>query len=297
MTEPTPEQWVKIYDGMTRYKDDPDDPMPRTQEYWENYREEQARKKAEGWKRYRNWLTEQLAVELPKGLTSEELAEFVMQTLFVHKRLDAEGQETEDCICACHPRLTNDDLHDFGFGCNCGKTAEERKKSWDDLRQKMDEFHQTPEMQAFHAKEDQEKAEVEGWIAEQPGLSDVTRLSWACPEQWQGICLDRAFYFRERHGMWRIEISEPLGGEEPAHHVDTEYVKGFTDYYDTAQMTEIASGVAEDLGETPLDHMRFIVDKIEEYLQKIDCPVSHTALAARSDMVYWYCPHCGVKIV
>src|SRR6478672_5959217 len=30
------------------------------------------------------------------------------------------------CVCSCHPRLADGDLHDYGFSCRCRQTPETR---------------------------------------------------------------------------------------------------------------------------------------------------------------------------
>lgn len=40
----------------------------------------------------------------------------------------------ERCMCGCHPRLPDTDLHDFGFDCLCTHPPAARRRAFKDWR-------------------------------------------------------------------------------------------------------------------------------------------------------------------
>jgi hypothetical protein len=108
------------------------------------------------------------------------------------------------------------------------------------------------------------------------------------PEQWQGTVDDRSFYFRERHGEWRIELDlEPTGreakrviGTGPGGEILTEPVA-------ITEGTVIAEGREADLGLTRLQHLEFIVRTIREHMSGEAC--SHQGAVN-------FCPTCGCRV-
>ncbi|MDQ3991359.1 MAG: hypothetical protein M3245_03490, partial [Actinomycetota bacterium] len=130
----------------------------------------------------------------------EQAAQRVMASLFDHMERDG-GR----CVCGCHPRL--DSLHDGGFDCPCTWDDERRAREatrWSDLRDRP----WAVELRKRHAEEEEAIAR---WVAGQPDV-EARRLTWFAPEQWRGSVDGHSFYFRERDGMWRLELDlEPSG--------------------------------------------------------------------------------------
>lgn len=69
----------------------------------------------------------------------------------------------------------------------------------------MEEFRRTPEGQQFEAAEQAADADLQAWLANQPGIA-MQRHGERVPEQWQGRVDGRSFHFRERGGEWAIEL-------------------------------------------------------------------------------------------
>lgn len=109
-----------------------------------------------------------------------------------------------DCLCACHTRRFGQptgDLHDEGADCPCQYSPEEnrrRRTRW------LDEWHESEEGKALAAAARRERDEVERLAAELGGRAEMT--SWAAPMIVEGEMHGRGFWFRERHGMWRLHI-------------------------------------------------------------------------------------------
>lgn len=69
----------------------------------------------------------------------------------------------------------------------------------------MEEFWQSPQGQQLHAAQRAAEADLQAWLADQPGIV-VHRHGGQVPEQWEGEVDGRSFYFRERGGEWGIEL-------------------------------------------------------------------------------------------
>ncbi len=207
------------------------------------------------------------------GLTMEQ-AERVMAVLFDHGR---DGED--DCPCGCHPRF--DTLHDGGFDCPCTWSRERRAES----RAKLFEaLAPTPEMLAA---ESLEEAELTAWFGAHPGVA-AKRTCFAAPEVWEGSVDGRSFYFRERHGEWRIEIDLAPDGHFAQRYVGTnEDGEMITDAVELTSGTEIARGLESDLGTGAVEHLDFIVRRVREFIRGETC----THPGARQ-----YCPDCGTRI-
>ena len=89
----------------------------------EEWRSERERKRSEGRRRYRDHLLELLAILQVSSIDLPRWADAILDHLFVINRREGDG----DCVCSCHPRLPEGDLHDYGFACSCQLTADERR--------------------------------------------------------------------------------------------------------------------------------------------------------------------------
>ncbi|WP_395307976.1 hypothetical protein V4U86_21690 [Mycobacterium sp. AMU20-3851] len=69
----------------------------------------------------------------------------------------------------------------------------------------MQEFRRTPEGRQFEAAKQAAEADLQAWLADQPGIV-MQRHEGQVPEQWQGQVDGRSFHFRERGGEWAIEL-------------------------------------------------------------------------------------------
>lgn len=189
--------------------------------------EERARRAAEREAECRR-LRRRYAQHLAARAALDELtAQRVVAVLF-----DPRHSSGERCECDCHPQLTSD--HGDGFDCRC---------TWDEAR--LAEEHQRwRELPRGEADTElrrlcrREEASITAWLAGQPGV-DATRTTWICPEQWEGTVDGHAFCFRERHGMWRIEVEGEI----------------------------IAEGRDTQLGAIATEHIAFIVGTIRGHLR------------------------------
>lgn len=212
---------------------------------------------------------------------------------------DIEGGDP--CPCSCHPRLPTTDLHDYGFACSCRRTAEERQRHWAAWRDEMDAFWSSDEGQAITAREEAQENDVHRWLAANPGV-EVHSHGGLAPEQWTGAVDGRRFYFRERHGHWRIELDL-----RPSGRFSTVWVGGDWDDETSFEQREIDDGdvIAEGTtgaagyGDSPLARLWFIVGVIRDHMARQPCAV-HTAGRAATEAalgcpVRW-CPACGADI-
>ena len=203
-------------------------------------------------------------------------AELAIAAVFDHR----DGEQAA-CECSCHPRL--DTTHDGGFDCRC---------TWDDARReaqrrKWTEFWDSPASRELAAAHEAEEAAIADWLA---GQRDVTakRTTSMAPEQWEGAIDGRSFYFRERHGMWRIEIDLEPNGRFADRYVGTDDSgKMITEPVPLTEGRVIAEGVDTQLGETPVHHVEFIVRTVREHLWGEMC--DHAG-------ALFFCPKCGTRI-
>jgi hypothetical protein len=130
----------------------------------------------------------------------------------------------------------------------------------------------------------QEEEAIAVWLSRQRGVA-ARRITSEAPEQWEGSVDGHSFYFRERHGFWRIELDlretghftrraagdgTPVPGPEPILAGDV-----------------IAEGVDTQLGATPTEHISFIVRRVRDHLWAAQCDHSGAL---------FYCPKCGHRM-
>lgn len=116
----------------------------------------------------------------------------------------------------------------------------------------MDQFWRSPQGQQLHAAQLAAEADLQVWLAEQPGVV-VHRHGGQVPEQWEGEVDGHSFYFRERGGEWDIEIDlRPRDGS----------TRGQGDVIATGTIA------AEGYGENPRERAVFIVTTIRDDLRR-----------------------------
>lgn len=123
-----------------------------------------------------------------------------------------------------------------------------------------------------------------------------------CPEQWWGSVQGRKFYFRERHGDWRIEFDL-----RPSGRFSKVWKGGALDNEDSFEQREIDEGdvIAEGVvgvpgyGRSPRERADFIVRVIRDHLRRTTCTIH---AGGRADLerlfgvaVSW-CPACGERL-
>lgn len=247
----------------------------------------------EAYRRYRDHLAAVFTGQ--DGADAGALADVALDALTVWRYVDS----GEQCRCACHPRLPDTDLHDYGFDCVCARTPEERRRAFQQWRDDINAFWQSPDGQRIKAAEHAGEVELQTWLADQHGIV-VDSRDGPCPEQWNGRVDGHSFYFRERHGEWRIEVDLRPSGR--FHRVTTdddgsprsaerELNEGDVIAYGTIDM--------EGYGTTPLERAQFITDTIGVHLGRQACTLHHEDLSAIRAVIgaaARWCPACGTRL-
>lgn len=133
----------------------------------------------------------------------------------------------------------------------------------------MNEFWQTPEGQRLRAAQRAEEADLQAWLADQPGVVVHDHGGYA-PEQWKGEVDGHSFYFRERDTEWDIEIDLRPSGSMRV--VDGTHDDGTTRYrqHEVSEGDVIATGTiaAPGYGANPRERAAFIVTTIRDHLRR-----------------------------
>jgi hypothetical protein len=259
------------------------------------YRERIERARIEARRRYRHHLA--VVFDLHGSCDPDALAEIALDALTAWRNVES----GERCPCSCHPRLPESDFHDYGFGCVCAQTPEERRRAFDRWRNHIRAFWRSPEGQRIRAAERAGEAELEAWLAAQPGVI-VHSHGGIAPEQWRGEVEGRTVYFRERHDEWRVEIDLRPRGRLARVFVGTD--RDGEARYEEREFDEgdvIAHGTTDvdGYGSSLVERAKFIVDTIRVYLAHEACTLhaedlsSIEALLGRE--VRW-CPSCGTRL-
>lgn len=144
-------------------------------------------------------------------------------------------------------------------------------------------------------------AELANWLTAQSGVA-IRLCGGFAPEYWAGDVDGHSFAFRERHGLWDIEIDhQPSGrfiklaaGAEPHG----------TANYRTRELEvgeRIASGTtdAAGYGTTPVERARFIIGIIRTYLTRQSCSHHLDRLEAIDVLLgapARWCARCGARL-
>jgi len=127
----------------------------------------------------------------------------------------------------------------------------------------MNEYSHTPEGQRLQAAEQTGEADLQSWLADQPGVVVHTHGGRA-PEQWHGEVDGHSFSFRERNTEWDIDLHP---SERSMRVVD-----GTTGYRQDEIIKGgiIATGTtsAENYGLNPRERATFIVTTIRDHLRR-----------------------------
>jgi hypothetical protein len=190
---------------------------------------------------------------------------------------DADGNQ---CPCSCHPRLSGE--HGDGFDCRC---------TWDEDRRAAEAtgwqaWWDSPEAAELSAAHRREEDTIAAWLAGQTGV-DARRTSSYAPEQWEGTVDGRTFYFRERDGLWRIELDMVPSGRYAQRLAQVGEDGTFvTEPVPIMEGEVIAQGAESDLGAAPVDHIAFVVRTIRDHLRGVGCEHHGARL---------FCPDCGQR--
>ncbi|MCT7658056.1 hypothetical protein [Mycobacterium deserti] len=129
----------------------------------------------------------------------------------------------------------------------------------------MDEFRRSPQGQRLQAEEQAAEADLQAWLADQPGVVVGRHGGWV-PEQWEGEVDGHSFYFRERGGDWDIELD--LQEQRP----------GIT----RGDIVATGTIAAEGYGEGPRERVVFIVTTIRDHLRRQQVAEAARTVAERS---------------
>lgn len=214
---------------------------------------------------------------------AHRLAEHVPLTDAVARQIvslvfDHADRSGRSCSCGCHPRLSSQ--HDGGWDCPCTWDDERREREYRSWVEPLDDLV-TDELRQEH---EAEQASVTAWVIAHDGVS-ATRLTSYAPEQWEGVVDGHSFYFRARHGHWRLEIDLEPTGDFANRIVDVDSEGGLvTEPVPIERGEVIAEGFEDALGPTPVDHLGHIVTAVRRHLGQQQCP--HPGGV-------FFCPICG----
>ncbi|WP_396932287.1 hypothetical protein [Mycolicibacterium sp.] len=259
------------------------------------HRERTARARSEARRRYHTHLA---AVFDQHGVTApEDLADAALDALTVRRYIDS----GEVCRCSCHPRLPESDLHDYGFDCVCSRTLAERRRAFDQWHNAIKAFWQSPEDRRITEAEQAAEAKLQAWLADQQGVI-VGSHGGLAPEQWTGQVDGHSFYFRERHGEWRIELDLRPSGRfvrtVAGTNNDGSLRYGQRELEDGDVIAE-GTTTAVGYGTTPVERAQFIVDTIRVHLDRQACPHYLNDLSAIDALLgadTRWCPACGTRL-
>jgi hypothetical protein len=213
----------------------------------------------------RDALEEGLAQPYERHLAKQFDLESAGQVRLVLALLYGDLDEKGYCFCPCHSSLgeTPKDSPD----CPCGWEEERRRyAARRSAPRRVRQHGSLPEAVAALRRRDEEERAIAEWLAAHPGVEATLTCDFS-PEQWEGTVDGHIFYFRERHGRWRLEID----GDESA----------------GREGTEIASGLDDVLGDDFVSHLSCIVETVRDHLRAETC--SHAGALA-------FCPHCGRRM-
>jgi hypothetical protein len=258
-----------------------------------DYRERLEGARREAHRRYRDHL---VAVFARHGVADAGvLADVALDALTVWRYVDS----GEQCRCACHPRLPESDLHDYGFDCVCARTPEERRRAFRQWLDDIKAFWQSPDGHQIKAAERAEEAELQAWLAAQHGVV-VHSHGGLCPEEWSGEVDGHSFYFRERHGDWRIEVDiRPSGRFHLVATDDDGSTRHEERELDAGDVIAYGAIDIEGYGTTPRERAQFIIETIRIRLAREGCTLHHNDLSAVRAVIgtaVRWCPACGTRL-
>ncbi len=187
-------------------------------------------------------------------------------------------QAAVDCLCSCHPRPANGDLHDGGQSCHCQETEAERASHAQSFREMLTALAETSEEAERFGRDRQARFDAEARVL---GVEARIQVG-AAPFVISGICDGRGFYLRERHGVYRVTISPDHDPGADAWAADP-----------TETSIDIAAGIEGELEEdgrfSPAAALRVAVRAVRTALARNRC--AHRRVGSDP-----YCPSCGVPL-
>ncbi|WP_224112511.1 hypothetical protein [Mycobacterium avium] len=188
------------------------------------------------------------------------------------------------------------------FTCSCTRSQQDRRRSWEQWHNDNNAFWETAAVQQITADEQAAEADLQAWLATQHDVI-VGSHGGLAPEQWDGEVDGYSFYFRERHGEWRMELDLRPGGRVARTLAGTN--SDGTPRYGRKEIEQgdiIAQGTIDDdgYGATPVERAQFIIDSIRIHLARKACALHHEDLssieALLATQVSW-CPACGTRML
>jgi hypothetical protein len=203
----------------------------------------------------------------PETWRAEQQAAFEARYARLRDDLDREGfidadvvmeyLFRRDCLCACHPSLGS---HDHSpLGCPCEQTPEQRRAASEEWQRELEAWWASDEYQESVAADEAALNHAKTW-GDTHGVVAQRHTCFA-PEQWTGTVDGVPFYFRERHGSWRLEAPATMIERGPT----------------------VAEGSDGDYA-NPTELISLIARSIRLHVRRQHC--HHTD--ART-----FCPHCG----
>lgn len=260
-----------------------------------DYQRQLERARTEARQRYRDHLT--TVFDLHGTADPDVLADVTLDALTVWRYIDT----GERCRCSCHPRLPETDLHDYGFACPCARTPQDRRRAWEEWRNDIKAFWESLAGKQITADEQAAEADPQAWLATQHEVV-VGSHGGLAPEQWDGVVNGHSFYFRERHGEWRIELDLRPSGRFARTIAGTD--TDGTIHYNEKELDEgdvIAHGTTDDdgYGTTPIERAQFIIDTIRIHVARQACTLHRDELSSIEALLgtnFTWCPACGTRL-
>jgi len=180
------------------------------------------------------------------------------------------------CVCSCHPRPAQSDLHAGGVSCSCQLTPTERAAAWEAFTQSVGAWGDDGI--------DADAAFDLTATAAELGVS-ASVIVHGAPFVISGTCDGRGFYLRERGGTWRVTIASDDDPSADPWTLDIEQ-----------QTVDIATGSEDELCEdgarfSPQRALRVAVEAVRNALLRDSC-----AHESPLDDLHRFCRRCGVPL-
>lgn len=222
---------------------------------------------------------------------AREREERAQANLEPRRRLLAAGPPLRDvesaleCLDSCHPRVDVTDRCEGGTSCRCQDTEEQaaaRKEKQNEAWRSLRDMWDTPEEHAREAKEQAAVAEA----VERLGV-DVSVCGGAAPFNIAGVVDGLAFYVKERHQHFRVQVAPP---ERPL----------FEIYKEAGGQgeLEIMAGPDVDLyeGDSGVEAVNALTNAVmwvRDYQRRSGC--SHILTNEKGSIQFRFCPICGIR--
>lgn len=223
------------------------------------------------------WLAELRREQEEREAAERPLRRVLLEALAAHTGTPLDIDAALDCRHGCHPRIEL--LHRDGQVCDCQLTdaerAERRQAALDEL------FALTADMPDLTAEDTAAVAAA----AQRLGVSAQVRV-FGAPFVVSGVCDGRAFYLRERHGLYAVAMAA----------VDDPELDLWRARPGEVEEVQVASGAEEDLfgpdGRQDAGRaLEVAVTAVRDWLRVARC-----AHEERRDEAHLFCSRCGLRL-